>query len=418
MITTDRPTLSLFQAFGIELEYMIVDRDSLRPRPIAESILLDADGNTVQEVSLGSIDVSNELATHVLEFKTAAPTSDLEKLENDFAAAITEMNKRLATQNAMLAPGGMHPFMNPEIEGRTWSKGDRTIYETYDRIFSCKSHGWFNLQSCHINLPFANEQEFARLHAAIILILPYLPALCASSPFIEGEHRGSLDTRILVYKNNQIKVPEIIGSIIPEPVFSYAEYQSQILQKTYAAIAPLDPDGILQYEWLNSRGAIARFDRNAIEIRLLDTQECPTQDIGICSLIIALLEKLCSLDIDELKTLARRYPPERRKQQLLAIAQDGFEADLDLRDLADVFQLNAKATTVGELWDRVVDELKQHPRVSKRKEALGYVLQEGNLAERLLNHVGATPTQKQLETALRELANCLAQGKPFVPNNR
>ena len=39
----------------------------------------------------------------------------------------------------------------------------------------------------------------------------------------------------------------------------------------YRQIAPLDPDHVVQYEWLNSRGAIARFDRNAIEIRVIDT---------------------------------------------------------------------------------------------------------------------------------------------------
>ncbi|MDQ8197837.1 glutamate-cysteine ligase family protein [Pelagicoccus enzymogenes] len=407
-------TLSLFEAFGIELEYMIVDCDTLRPRPIAESILLDEDGNTTQEISLGTIDVSNELATHVLEFKTAVPTSDLEKLERDFHDAITEMNERLAPFNAKLAPGGIHPFMDPSVEGKTWSEGDRTIYDAYDRIFGCSSHGWFNLQSCHINLPFANEEEFARLHAAIILILPYLPALSASSPIIEGEYRGFLDTRIDVYKNNQIKVPEIAGNIIPEPIFSFKDYQTEILQKTYKAIAPYDPDGILQHEWLNSRGAIARFDRNAIEIRLLDTQENPTQDIGICSLIIALLESLCALDIETLKDFATRYTPKERKEQLMAIARDGYEADLLLRDLAELFGLKSHETSVGELWAKIVDALKNHPRVAKRTEALGYILQEGSLAERILARVGKTPTQEQLKDTVEHLSNCLANTEAFT----
>ncbi|MDQ8180140.1 glutamate-cysteine ligase family protein [Pelagicoccus sp. SDUM812005] len=409
-----KKTLSIFEAFGIELEYMIVDRDTLRPCPIAESILLDENGNTTQEISLGSIDVSNELATHVLEFKTAGPTSDLEQLESDFHDAIAEMNSRLAAHNAMLAPGGIHPFMDPSVEGKTWSEGDRTIYEAYDRIFGCSSHGWFNLQSCHINLPFANEEEFARLHAAIILILPYLPALAASSPIIEGEYRGFLDTRIDVYKNNQAKVPEIAGNIIPEPIFTYQDYQTEILQKTYQAIKPYDPDGILQYEWLNSRGAIARFDRNAIEIRLLDTQENPTQDIGICSLIIALLESLCALDIETLKEFATRYTPKERKEQLMAIARDGFEADLLLRDLAELFDLKANETSVGELWAKIVDVLKNHPRVSKRREALGYILQEGNLAERILARVGKKPNQEQLRETMAQLSSCLANSEPFT----
>ncbi len=409
-----KKTLSLFEAFGIELEYMIVDRDTLRPLPIAESILIDESGETTQEISLGPIDVSNELATHVLEFKTAAPTADLEKLEADFQDAISEMNTRLAAHNAMLAPGGIHPFMDPHVEGKTWSQGNRTIYETYDRIFGCSSHGWFNLQSCHLNLPFANEEEFARLHAAIILILPYLPAVAASSPIIEGEYRGFLDTRIDVYKNNQAKVPEIAGNIIPEPIFTFADYQTEILEKTYKAIAPHDPEGILQHEWLNSRGAIARFDRNAIEIRLLDTQENPSQDIGICCLIIALLQSLCALDIETLKEFTKRYSPKERKEQLMAIARDGYEADLQLRDLAELFGLKEDECSVGELWAKIVDALKQHPRVSKRTHALGYILQEGSLAERLLARVGKKPSQEQLRETMAQLSSCLENGEAFT----
>ena len=51
----------------------------------------------------------------------------------------------------------------------------------------------------------------------------------------------------------------------------------------YDDIAPLDPDAVLQHEWLNARGAIARFDRNTIELRVLDVQECPRADLAICA---------------------------------------------------------------------------------------------------------------------------------------
>ena len=36
---------------------------------------------------------------------------------------------------------------------------------------------------------------------------------------------------------------------------------------------------------MNSRGAIARFDRNAIEIRVIDVQECPKADLAIAIFI-------------------------------------------------------------------------------------------------------------------------------------
>ena len=52
------------------------------------------------------------------------------------------------------------------------------------------------------------------------------------------------------------------------------------------------PEGVLRHEWLNSRGAIARFDRNTIEIRVLDVQECPAADLAICAAIVAVLQAL------------------------------------------------------------------------------------------------------------------------------
>src|SRR5690606_17301416 len=141
--------------------------------------------------------------------------------------------------------------------------------------------GWANLQSVHLNLPFDGDEEFGRLHAAIRLVLPILPALAASSPLKDGHYTGLKDTRLDVYQSNQRKVPSIAGRVVPEQVFTQKDYEEQILQRNYQDIAPYDPEGILQDEWLNSRGAIARFQRNAIEIRVLDIQECPAADLAI-----------------------------------------------------------------------------------------------------------------------------------------
>ncbi len=60
----------------------------------------------------------------------------------------------------------------------------------------------------------------------------------------------------------------------------------------YKDIAKYDPEKILQEEWLNSRGAIARFDRNAIEIRVLDTQETPAVDLFLATVTTKVIKKL------------------------------------------------------------------------------------------------------------------------------
>ncbi|MBK9976184.1 MAG: hypothetical protein IPP14_15545 [Planctomycetes bacterium] len=71
----------------------------------------------------------------------------------------------------------MHPFFDPMTETKLWPLSNNVVYETHNRIFDCRGHGWSNLQSTHLNLPFANDTEFARLHAAIRMILLILPAL-------------------------------------------------------------------------------------------------------------------------------------------------------------------------------------------------------------------------------------------------
>ena len=43
---------------------------------------------------------------------------------------------------------------------------------------------------------------------------------------------------------------------------------------------------------MNSRGAIPRFDRGSIEIRLMDIQECPAADLAALTLVIETIKAL------------------------------------------------------------------------------------------------------------------------------
>ncbi|MEJ2491706.1 MAG: glutamate-cysteine ligase family protein, partial [Desulfuromonadales bacterium] len=290
-MTASRP-LGLFDGFGIELEYMIVDRDTLAVLPIADRLLQSPTGEIVNEVEHGALCWSNELVLHVIELKTRGPAASLAGLAEEFTRQIGTINQLLVPFNGMLMPGAMHPWMEPDRDTCLWPHGDRSIYAAYDRIFGCRGHGWSNLQSAHLNLPFANDAEFGRLHAAVRLLLPLLPAIAAASPVVNGRLTGLLDNRIEAYRLNQARIPSITGQVIPEAVFSRAAYQETILARLYQDIAPHDSDRILQEEWLNSRGAIARFDRNAIEIRLLDVQESPYADLAIIQLVVAVLREL------------------------------------------------------------------------------------------------------------------------------
>ena len=281
--------LHLFAGYGVELEYAIVDRDDLRVRPICDLLLAEAAGTGkvgASQAHRGPVDWSNELCLHVVELKTAGPASDLtDALAEAFTAELRQAAAWLAPHRATILPGAMHPTMDPATDTRVWPHAGNEIYGTYDRIFGCSGHGWANLQSAHLNLPFHGDDEFGRLHLAIRAVLPLLPALAASSPMMDGRVTGVLDNRLAVYRENQRRLPSIIGHVVPEPVTTKARHEAEILAPMYAEIAPLDPEGELQDEWLNSRGAIARFQRDAIEIRLLDVQETPYADLAIALLV-------------------------------------------------------------------------------------------------------------------------------------
>src|SRR6266542_415356 len=287
-----RDPLPVFAAVSIELEYMIVDARSLDVRPIADRALEALAGHPAADVERGELGWSNELVLHVIEVKNLAPSPSLEPLAAAFQHEIGEMNRVLAPLDARLMPTGMHAWMDPRTETRLWPRDNAEIYRAFDRLFDCRRHGWANLQSMHINLPFADDDEFARLHAAVRLILPLIPALAASSPFADGQRKPFLDYRIEVYRTNSDRVSSITGMVIPDNARDHVDYQTGVLEPMYRDIAPDDPERVLQHEWLNARGAIARFDRSAIEIRLCYTQECPRADVAIAAIVAAVARAL------------------------------------------------------------------------------------------------------------------------------
>jgi carboxylate-amine ligase len=127
--------LHLLEAFGIELEYMIVSAADLAIRPIADELILEAGGRYDEDVARGPIAWSNELALHVIELKTNGPAASLAGLAGAFAEEVAYINALLAPAEARLLPTAMHPWMDPFAELRLWPHENDVIYRTFDRIF-------------------------------------------------------------------------------------------------------------------------------------------------------------------------------------------------------------------------------------------------------------------------------------------
>lgn len=447
--------IGLFEAYGIEIELMIVDAKTLDVTPAADRLLAAAAGELVSDYEDGDITWSNELVSHVIEFKTTEPARDLESLASSFLRSQRHARHILARHGCRLMPTGMHPWMNPQTETVLWPHENSEIYSLYDSIFDCRGHGWSNLQSMHINLPFASEDEFNRLHSAIRLILPILPALGASTPFCDGRSTGLKDTRLAHYETNQRRLPIIAGDVIPVAVRGFDDYREKISNPIQDAIRPHDPSGLLQGDWLNSRGAIARTDRGTIEIRLLDTQECAQADLTLVQFVVAALQSLvfdddllasadrldtqslfsiwksCVKDAEhtpisdspylELLTRSLRYKSTYRpsyrssneRASMTKTAQSRHGDDSNGRK-------NENSVSAIEIWRHLYETRIRPTPASQTQQRRTFedLLSRPSLATRIQTAAGNRPTRTHLRQIYEKLCDCLDKNEIFDPKSR
>lgn len=405
----------IFQAYGVELEYMIVDRKTLNIRPIADELLKAELGHYGSDFENGMVTWSNELVLHVIELKSTKPESNFNSLASAFSDDVTRINAILEKWDAMLLPTAAHPWMDPLTETKLWPHdSDNLVYNIYNRIFDCSGHGWSNLQSTHLNLPFYDDEEFAKLHAAVRMVLPILPALCASSPILDGKLTGSLDTRMTYYKTNQAKIPSITGKVVPEAVFSRRQYLNTIYEKIKSDLLPFDPENILNPIWVNSRGAIPRFDRGSIEIRIMDIQECPPADLAIQALVIETIKALVN------ETFCNLEAQMRTKTEVLAgildeTSQRGQEAEILSSEYPSAFGTEAPCTAKS-LWQYIHARLllNENSGLEHWRPELSVILNEGTLSDRILRSMNNDFSLDSIKNTYRHLADCLAQNKMFL----
>ena len=412
-------TYHLFEAIGLELEYMIVDRSNLDIQSRAD-LILQSDGKQVSTVERDGTSWSNELVSHVVELKTDPPLLKPAGALSAFRRDLAEIQDTLEAQGLSLLGTGMHPWMDPESR-ILWPGENGPIYRTFDRIFDCKGHGWANLQSMHLNFPFASDEEFARLMAAIRVLVPALPGLCASTPICDGKWTGLLDYRMSVYGSNASAISSVSGQVVPEPLFDPAQYQAELLDGIYRDLAPLDPDGVLQEEWVNARGAIARFERNAIEIRVIDTQECPEMDMAIAAFVETALIALANEQFAD-----RKDQMALSQRDLVALLQDtimrGGEAEAG--PLARLFGFSTGLSII-DFWRELAERL-PIASAGNLDRYLEQLLSHGSLAQRIRSHLErltglplpfaqSIPLPHAiLENVYRDLRHCLESGNPFL----
>jgi gamma-glutamyl:cysteine ligase YbdK (ATP-grasp superfamily) len=377
--------------------------EKLEALPIVDRILKDFNGRIVNFVKQPLFTFGKELQLHVMEIKPNEPFKSPQVFEETMQKAVQTLSDLLARKyQAHLLGTGMHPLLRLEQTG-VWPHRHKQIYEAYGKIFDLKRHGWLNIQSFQLNLPYSDEQNGVKLHNTLASVCAYLPAVAASSPVYEGRFGRDVDNRLEFYKLNQKEVPSVTGDVVPEYVSSFREYQDNIISKYSSEMARAGADAlILHKEWVNSRGVIFRFDRKAVEIRVMDEQECIKSDVALSCFIRALVRGLLGEE-------AELVPHEVLVNDFNAVVKHGLEATTlnpNGRTAREVCRLFAKTARKNASEE----EKKYLPFVEKRVE-------NGNLSELIRKEIMKKSQRTDFRSAVvhvySKLIRSLMSNQPF-----
>jgi len=171
---------------------------------------------------------------------------------------------------------------------------------------------------------------------------------------------------------------------------------------------------VLQHEWVNARGCIARFDRMALEIRLIDIQEHPAADIAVAAAVVAAVRGL--VEERHCDTASQRTWDERELAAMLnAAIEDADEAVIDNAAFVQSFGYPERGRArQRDLWQHLIEtQLAASPGYDAWRPCLALYVEQGSLARRIADAAGVAPTRERLLQVYRRLADCLSQGESF-----
>lgn len=387
---------------GPEHEFSIVNED-LEPLPITDKIIKDYCGKIVNFVELPKFTFGKELQLHVIEIKANKPFKNPELFEETMHEAVTTLSNFIAKKyHANLLGTGMHPLMQLK-DTRIWPHRHRKIYHEYGKIFDLNQHGWLNIQSFHLNLPYLKEANGVLLHNLLANLCTYLPAISASSPIYEGKLSKNIDNRLAFYKINQKEVPSITGEVIPAPVSSFSMYKRDVIGNYSRDLAHMGASkAILFKEWVNSRGVIFRFDRSALEVRVMDEQECVKSDVALSCFVRSTLRGLVA---DQTKLM----PHSMLVSDFNVVLADGLDATVK----------NPAGKTAREVCRHLFDVAWAHaePEEKKYLPLIQKRIENGNLSDLIRRDVRKRAQRTDLMDAIvsvySTLIKCLKANQPY-----
>ncbi len=396
-----KTTYPPLEVLGPEHEYSIVDKN-LKVLPISDKIIKSTCGKTINFIKMPKFTFGKEMQLHVMEIKANEPFKTPSDFEETMQNAVTTLNKIVDKHGAMLLGTGMHPLLKLD-DTTIWPHFHKEIYRAYGKIFNLKQHGWLNIQSFHLNLPYQKEVDAIQTHNHLANLCAYLPAIAASSPIWESKIGSDVDNRLQFYKLNQKEVPSITGDVIPDYISSLCVYKRDVIGRYSNDLANAGAyKTLLNREWVNSRGVIFRFDRRALEVRVIDEQDCIKSDVALACFVRSALRGLATSKAELLShnVLVKDFN---------ATVKDGLNATVSN-------PLGKTARQVCQYYlnlaiKHAFEEEKRYLWIIKKR------IEEGNLSElicqRVLRRAQKTSLKEAIVDVYSTLIKCLSDNEPY-----
>ena len=353
-------------------------------------------------VGLPSFTFGKELQLHVMEVKANSPFKSPVQFEETMQNSVSTLNQIVQKHGANLLGTGMHPLLQLKDTG-IWPHYHKKIYQEYGKIFNLNQHGWLNIQSFHLNLPYLTESDGIEIHNQLANLSAYLPAIAASSPIYEGKTGTDIDNRLQFYRINQKEIPAITGEVIPEYATSLSKYKQVVIERYSQDLAKAGASKtLLHREWVNSRGVIFRFDRRAIEVRVMDEQECIKSDVALSCFVRAALRGLITIN-------AELSPHDLLVKDFNKIVKEGLTAQVSSTHGKTARQVCQHYLNLA--FDYAQEDEKKYLWIIKKRLENGCLSEI--IRERVLKRAEKTDFHEAVIDVYSRLIKCLSDNEPY-----
>ncbi|HRH36867.1 MAG TPA: glutamate-cysteine ligase family protein [Flavobacteriales bacterium] len=400
---------ALFDAYGFEVSYSIVAKDTQDPAPIAAELM----GGIELDGTKRDLDVRRAFGDSAIAIGNSKVMRKPQKWARKLNGRTAQWDATLAARNSMLLSGGAQPF---NVKSKD-AQGEGNLPKEVGHLFDLQHNGWWNDRALRLDFRFNRADEFAKLHAAVRVLLPILPGLTAASPVLNGRVTGQQSSRIQSRTAARAHIPELCGPLIPEPVFDQDDHDRTITVPIAQAISTLAPRSSFDPVELNARMATTHFDQGRLSIHAIDAQESSTANMAVAEFIIAVIKAMVSGRWVS-SYLQRAWGSDDLRAILLLNAEQGGDAVIEHSDYLLMFGLLKQGDMpVLKLWQHLFvnlyDELSDPAR-----EHISHLLEHGTLASRLLATLGTNPNTAAIRSTYSTLAQCHASDTAFMGHRR